>query len=1082
MSPSSPKAASVSTLIFSGGDVGSDYSYETQICECERLAELSNLNYDQETGDASDKKAVNTYVQLFEDMLRTLVETEGHLFNLSELDYFQRYDRLSLSAKFLTTKLLLRKPNAWHRLDSLKYEAEIGSKEGLIQAIDEICFVPGQIKVDAIDEGATNMNVEKEMIDLTNGVYPPPCLPSHIPQPQQMPTLHLHQPAPPAPSTIKIEEVPIPLDATLSTANVVAGPSSIKLEDLPLADTKLMNYVETLSEPVGILAEDESQMDLLALLECLRVDELRCIAKQMRVKASSKPEMIHALLRGSCTQSTLVSSLACATTTSKIRSTSKISTTFTSSTAIFRQTTLPFGRETAQKRLRDIVLGTLGKCVRVHENFHRLVRRANIIYFRLTQSSQSLLLPALLSRFKKRSYASIASTRTKDIWPTRDALLAYEQALEQEEIVDAAFAGNFAAVGAEREFKTPAADELRFKTPVTPNVAPGALQTPLSTKTVQTPVSNTFATPASNSKGKAQVKIESSDSVRVRGARLVKEIFEEVYPYWQALVKMKSEGGLEGKERGYGLERFESGHVLTRLICKGAHALGILGEYEYELSVLESLLAQKRWRRGRRGRWHERRALILERYVARDDDALSACLDALEDDDTHIVFRPKLDRRLTALEKKLKVDPADRHTSEWNLQPPVLVSLEGVRVRHRAASLKLDRSGRKINDTAKQKVSITPAGDITKFLSPKKPGVTKVDAMPVSIKAETRERKEEKGKSIWVGRDNVEVNVETLALQWYEDQGFKGIHSETRIITTLFGILFWDIIFLPIPGAFETPFQTAPLDMAEDSFYHARRDPIEIRLKELEDGRGEEIVNRVETEHRARKTWCVGVGWELVEEGEIIKIVRCLGGTALSMICHLLCEDYAGRCSGGPDLFLWNADTGKCKFVEVKGPGDTLQENQKLWIDVLRRAGAAVELCSVHEQGKGDEHKTGKKGKSKGSTKKRRGKVKDTVESDSEEEEVQRMCESEDDDDALPVVPIPVRMDDVQDKGTSSRYSTRSRSSACTPTPSRMPEAAIIEPSTPPHSPKKRKFIAEVVISTPRKKIKFSQNNDSPEV
>ncbi|KAG1858038.1 hypothetical protein DFJ58DRAFT_726755 [Suillus subalutaceus] len=1067
MSPSSPKAASVSTLIFSGGDVGSGYSYETQICEGDHLAELSNLNYDQETGDASDKEAVNIYVQLFEDMLKTLVETEGHLFDLSELDCFQRYDRLSPSAKFLTTKLLLRKPNAWHRLDSLKYEAEIGSKEGLIQAIDEICFVPGQIKVDAIDEGATDMGVEREIIDLTDDVYSPPYLPSHIPQPQEIPTPHLHQPAPPPPSTIKTEEVPIPLGATLSAANAVAGPSSIKLEDLPMADTKLMNYIETLSEPVGILAEDESQMDLPALLECLRVDELRCIAKQMRVKASSKPEMIHALLRGSCTQSTLVSSFACATTTSKIRSTSKISTTFTS-TAIFRQTNLPFGRETAQKRLRDIVLGTLGK----------------------TQSSQSLLLPALLSRFKKRSYASIACIRTKDIWPTRDALLAYEQALEQEEIVDAVFAGNFAAVGAEREFKTPAADELRFKTPVTPTAAPGTPQTLTSTKIVQTPVSNTFTTPASNGKGKPQsrsgvsVKTEKLDSVRVRGARLVKEIFEEVYPHWQALVKMKSEGGLEGKERGYGLERFESGHVLTRLVCKGAHALGILDEYEYELSVLESLLAQNRWRRGRRGRWHERRALILERYVARNDDALSACLDALEDDDTHIVFRPKLDRRLTALEKKLKLDPADRHTSEWSLQPPVLVSFEGVRVRHRAASLKLDRSGRKINDTAKQKVSITPAGDITKFLSPKKPGITKVDATPVSIKAETRERKEEKGKSIWVGRDNLEVNVETLALQWYEDQGFKGIHSETRIITTLFGILFWDIIFLPIPGAFETPFQTAPLDMAEDSFYHARRDPIEIRLKELEDGQGEEIVNRVEAEHRARKTWCVGVDWELVEEGEIVEIVRCLGGTALSMICHLLCEDYAGRRSGGPDLFVWNADTGKCKFIEVKGPGDTLQENQKLWIDVLLRAGAAVELCSVYEQGKGDEHKTGKKGKSKGSTKKRRGKAKDTIESDSEEEEVERMCESEDDADALPVVPIPARMDDVQDEGTSSRYSTRSRSSAYTPTPSRMPAATMIEPSTPPCSPKKRKFIAEVVISTPspRKKIKFSQNSDSPEV
>lgn len=135
------------------------------------------------------------------------------------------------------------------------------------------------------------------------------------------------------------------------------------------------------------------------------------------------------------------------------------------------------------------------------------------------------------------------------------------------------FAGNFAAVGAEREFKTPAADELRFKTPVTPSAALGAPQTPISTKTVQTPVSNTFATPASSSKGRPRSRsdvsgnTEKPDSVRVHRARLVKEIFEEVYPHWQALVKTKSEGGLEGEERGYGLERFESGVYIPSTTC-----------------------------------------------------------------------------------------------------------------------------------------------------------------------------------------------------------------------------------------------------------------------------------------------------------------------------------------------------------------------------------------------------------------------------------------------------------------------------------------------------------------------------------
>jgi hypothetical protein len=46
----------------------------------------------------------------------------------------------------------------------------------------------------------------------------------------------------------------------------------------------------------------------------------------------------------------------------------------------------------------------------------------------------------------------------------------------------------------------------------------------------------------------------------------VKEIFEEAYPHWQALVKVKSEDACTEKARGYGLERFESGthHPPTR--------------------------------------------------------------------------------------------------------------------------------------------------------------------------------------------------------------------------------------------------------------------------------------------------------------------------------------------------------------------------------------------------------------------------------------------------------------------------------------------------------------------------------------
>lgn len=80
--------------------------------------------------------------------------------------------------------------------------------------------------------------------------------------------------------------------------------------------------------------------------------------------------------------------------------------------------------------------------------------------------------------------------------------------------------------------------------------------------------------------------------------------------------------------------------MLTRVVCQGASALGTLGDHRMELEILETLLKQKRWRRGRRGRWHERRALILQTYMGKDqiilNEAMRAVIEGLEDDDTHM--------------------------------------------------------------------------------------------------------------------------------------------------------------------------------------------------------------------------------------------------------------------------------------------------------------------------------------------------------------------------------------------------------------------------------------------------------------
>lgn len=46
------------------------------------------------------------------------------------------------------------------------------------------------------------------------------------------------------------------------------------------------------------------------------------------------------------------------------------------------------------------------------------------------------------------------------------------------------------------------------------------------------------------------------------------------------------------------------GHVLTRIVCKGADALASLHRYDEEVTLLRELLGQRRWRKGKRGYAH----------------------------------------------------------------------------------------------------------------------------------------------------------------------------------------------------------------------------------------------------------------------------------------------------------------------------------------------------------------------------------------------------------------------------------------------------------------------------------------------
>jgi fanconi-associated nuclease 1 len=75
-------------------------------------------------------------------------------------------------------------------------------------------------------------------------------------------------------------------------------------------------------------------------------------------------------------------------------------------------------------------------------------------------------------------------------------------------------------------------------------------------------------------------------------------------------------------------------------------------------------------------------------------------------------------------------------------------------------------------------------------------------------------------------------------------------------------------------GAFETQYQTAPLDLELDIFYNARKALIEERLEEIARGDAREIASAVDEIHRESKTFFVGSQWDHFSRDEILEILE----------------------------------------------------------------------------------------------------------------------------------------------------------------------------------------------------------------
>ncbi|WP_043309527.1 VRR-NUC domain-containing protein [Pseudomonas sp. ML96] len=191
----------------------------------------------------------------------------------------------------------------------------------------------------------------------------------------------------------------------------------------------------------------------------------------------------------------------------------------------------------------------------------------------------------------------------------------------------------------------------------------------------------------------------------------------------------------------------------------------------------------------------------------------------------------------------------------------------------------------------------------------------------------------------------LELSVEWAVQEYLHTEQAPAFYVENTLVCGLFGLLCWEAIFAPLPGAFFHPFHAGPVDLHDSDFRSRRAALFERCLARLEDGSHAEAIRAT----YAAKYGIVSpfVHWAVLTPELLETALHCLPPAHLRAWFERLLGDIRANRAGMPDLIqFWPAEQ-RYRMIEVKGPGDRLQDNQKCWLAFCAEHGMPVDVCYV---------------------------------------------------------------------------------------------------------------------------------------
>ena len=187
--------------------------------------------------------------------------------------------------------------------------------------------------------------------------------------------------------------------------------------------------------------------------------------------------------------------------------------------------------------------------------------------------------------------------------------------------------------------------------------------------------------------------------------------------------------------------------------------------------------------------------------------------------------------------------------------------------------------------------------------------------------------------------------VEHAALAALTANGGCGRHLENRMPLGMLGLALWDVVFAPIEAAFVHPYQDRPADLYWDDFRRARAPLIAERFAAFATpGAFERAVTTIAQTKRG--TTNALVDWHAFDPVWIHTALAAIPAATWVSLFDFMLDDLEQSRTGFPDLTLFGGSQ-RYRFVEVKGPGDQLRREQRLWFGFFAKHDIAATVLRV---------------------------------------------------------------------------------------------------------------------------------------